>query len=350
MPYQLDSPLASGAAALAGFLQGTNAKRQKAQDDARQASLDANAQADTQARLGLERSNQEATNAYRTSTAAATEAYRKSEQDTAATKAADEKRRFNTEHGLDDTGAQKPIAPVPKNLTQVTPDNKGKGPKPGSVEAMRNDYRHAMAMAQWYASGDAGDLNDPRVKAQEAVWKSQATQAASDLRSLQTQEAAAGRAADAQAAALNLHGTPTYGDLHKPPRAGRTPSAQEQYFIEHGYSPPTYAEANPQTKPASMNQANSFTNSRVQMWATQHPNATDADIRAAFPNVDKKIMDTVLGTPSAAAPAAAPASGGGGGTKKTVSLRAAMALPNNKGKTSSQVQADIQAHGYTVAP
>jgi hypothetical protein len=42
--------------------------------------------------------------------------------------------------------------------------------------------------------------------------------------------------------------------------------------------------------------------------------------------------------------------GGGGATKRTVSLRAAMALPNNKGKPEAQVRADIEAHGYTVAP
>jgi hypothetical protein len=51
----------------------------------------------------------------------------------------------------------------------------------------------------------------------------------------------------------------------------------------------------------------------------------------------------------------APAGGGGsapggGGEKRTVSLKAAMALPGNKGKTPQQVQADITAHGYSVAP
>jgi hypothetical protein len=47
--------------------------------------------------------------------------------------------------------------------------------------------------------------------------------------------------------------------------------------------------------------------------------------------------------------AAAPA-GAGAGTKSTVSLKAAMALPQNRGKSAAQVQADITAHGYTVAP
>ena len=42
--------------------------------------------------------------------------------------------------------------------------------------------------------------------------------------------------------------------------------------------------------------------------------------------------------------------GAGGGTTKQHSLRAAMALPFNKGKTAAQVKADLEAHGYTVVP
>lgn len=72
------------------------------------------------------------------------------------------------------------------------------------------------------------------------------------------------------------------------------------------------------------------------------------------PKYEKKI--TVIGggnrggsparpTPQ---PAATPPPSGGGG--KTVSLKAAMALPQNRGKTPDQVRADIQAHGYSVAP
>jgi hypothetical protein len=43
-------------------------------------------------------------------------------------------------------------------------------------------------------------------------------------------------------------------------------------------------------------------------------------------------------------------SGGGGGAKGTKSLKAAMSLPQNKGKTAEQVTQDLQAHGYGVAP
>lgn len=32
------------------------------------------------------------------------------------------------------------------------------------------------------------------------------------------------------------------------PREGRSPSAQEQYFVQHGYMPPSYAEAHPKPK------------------------------------------------------------------------------------------------------
>lgn len=65
MPYELNSPLAAGAGALAGYVDATNKRKRQSVDDARQARLDAQAQADTSARLGLERSNQDATNAYR---------------------------------------------------------------------------------------------------------------------------------------------------------------------------------------------------------------------------------------------------------------------------------------------
>ena len=40
----------------------------------------------------------------------------------------------------------------------------------------------------------------------------------------------------------------------------------------------------------------------------------------------------------------------GGGQKKKVSLKKAMGLPQNKGKSEDQVKADISAHGYEVAP
>ena len=54
------------------------------------------------------------------------------------------------------------------------------------------------------------------------------------------------------------------------------------------------------------------------------------------------------------APRAPRASGGtngaGGGATKQHSLRTAMTLPFNKGKTAAQVKADLEAHGYTVIP
>ena len=65
------------------------------------------------------------------------------------------------------------------------------------------------------------------------------------MKSLQTQQAEEKRARDAQAAAAALHGTPTYRDLHPQPRVGRTPSARDLYFQEHGYDPPTYNDLHP---------------------------------------------------------------------------------------------------------
>jgi hypothetical protein len=38
------------------------------------------------------------------------------------------------------------------------------------------------------------------------------------------------------------------------------------------------------------------------------------------------------------------------GATKQHSLRTAMALPFNKGKTAAQVKADLESHGYTVTP
>jgi hypothetical protein len=48
--------------------------------------------------------------------------------------------------------------------------------------------------------------------------------------------------------------------------------------------------------------------------------------------------------------AAAPANSVDGGATKQHSLRTAMALPFNKGKTAAQVKADLESHGYTVTP
>ena len=39
-----------------------------------------------------------------------------------------------------------------------------------------------------------------------------------------------------------------------------------------------------------------------------------------------------------------------GGAAKQHSLRTAMALPFNKGKTAAQVKADLESHGYSVVP
>ena len=48
----------------------------------------------------------------------------------------------------------------------------------------------------------------------------------------------------------------------------------------------------------------------------------------------------------------APGGGGGGGgdTTKQHSIRTAMALPFNQGKSAAQVKADLEAHGYQVVP
>lgn len=49
-------------------------------------------------------------------------------------------------------------------------------------------------------------------------------------------------------------------------------------------------------------------------------------------------------------PAKTPAGGGGGDTTKQHSIRTAMALPFNQGKSAAQVKADLEAHGYQVVP
>ena len=65
-PYTLQSPLSAGLAAASGVMAGQQAKKDKEAALKRQAMLDAQAQADTQARLGMAKSQQDATNAFRT--------------------------------------------------------------------------------------------------------------------------------------------------------------------------------------------------------------------------------------------------------------------------------------------
>ena len=88
MPYQLQSPLASAAGALGGYLEGAQSKQDKAAQLKRQAMLDAQAQADTQARIGIQREGQEATNAYRSSMLGNERTRLDLERDNAATAAA----------------------------------------------------------------------------------------------------------------------------------------------------------------------------------------------------------------------------------------------------------------------
>lgn len=66
MPYALGDPLSAGLAAASGVMAGQQAKKQRDAEMKRQAMLDAQAQADTQARLGMAKSQQDATNAFRT--------------------------------------------------------------------------------------------------------------------------------------------------------------------------------------------------------------------------------------------------------------------------------------------
>lgn len=63
----MQSPLATGAAALSGFLDSTAKKKQQALDQQRQQRQDAQAEADTQARIGLTKSQQAATAANQAS-------------------------------------------------------------------------------------------------------------------------------------------------------------------------------------------------------------------------------------------------------------------------------------------
>lgn len=61
---------------------------------------------------------------------------------------------------------------------------------------------------------------------------------------------------------------------------------------------------------------------------------------------DNRYLQSWHGNPQSVTPRATGGGAGGG----TVSLAAAMALPQNQGKTKDQVQADITAHGYQPIP
>jgi hypothetical protein len=101
------------------------------------------------------------------------------------------------------------------------------------------------------------------------------------------------------------------------------------------------------------------TRDQVQKWVDGHaagysPEALDEVIPGFSPARSSAPAGSATPAPHAAATAAprpantpAPSSGG---DKRTVSLTAAMNLPSNQGKSAAQVRADIEAHGYTVAP
>ncbi len=74
---------------------------------------------------------------------------------------------------------------MPKSLTQISPGNKGKGAATGSVPELQANYQHASSVAAWFASGQGGDLKDPRVKAQASLWEARAVQAAGLLKEAQ---------------------------------------------------------------------------------------------------------------------------------------------------------------------
>jgi hypothetical protein len=83
------------------------------------------------------------------------------------------------------------------------------------------------------------------------------------------------------------------------------------------------------TNPAALNAALDVVKETMQPWVT---------------------ADNRLKNPRAAGAGGSGAGGAGGVTGKKHSLRTAMALPFNKGKTAAQVKADLESHGYTVAP
>lgn len=108
-------------------------------------------------------------------------------------------------------------------------------------------------------------------------------------------------------------------------------------------------------KPRGLSVADSAAIDREARVALRDPNASPEAVAKKLSakwgipmsQAQAFMPDAPAAAPQANAPApAAP----GGGTKKTVSIKAAMALPNNKGKSQAQVQSDIEAHGYSVAP
>lgn len=122
MPYQLQSALGAGLADAAGFMAGQTERKRYLAEQQRQADLDARAQADTEARLGLERSQQDATNAYRTSTLAETkrrtdiDAANSARADAAATAAAQKQKLLDAFRGQ---GLH-----YPKNYATMKPEQK----------------------------------------------------------------------------------------------------------------------------------------------------------------------------------------------------------------------------------
>lgn len=231
MPYAQDSALASAAGALGGYYDAKNKKRQQDIENQQKAQEDADSQANAMATLGLQRTNDQATQDYRTATAASRQ--RQLDIDAANSGRADAVQATKDAAAKKVSDFQAGGLHYPKNWTTMKPEQ-----KIGYLQVRLNNAQKA---------GDTKTVTDT-----EGEINKVATQAAADRKA----EAAAKEQAKKDAAGPK----PTYADLHPRPTGGRTPTPQELYFEQHGYMPPSYSEAHPKpdkTKATSVPQQRS---------------------------------------------------------------------------------------------
>jgi hypothetical protein len=120
---------------------------------------------------------------------------------------------YRTVNGLNQqTGARNPLPGLPSSLTQISPGNKGKPRKLGSMDDLQAQFQHAASVASFYAKNP-----DPQAQLAARHFQAQATELAGLIRQQQVEAERQAAETQRQQFQMQLRQTPTYANLH--PRA-----------------------------------------------------------------------------------------------------------------------------------
>ena len=148
--------------------------------------------------------------------------------------------------------------------------------------------------------------------------------------------------------------TPVKNEYDNALKAGFAPTAEDQKAVDQlmatNSTPGQLAQAAQTMVHSIVRQMGAVNQSYLTHTGTNYPNTLTPDAAKALQvlGVDSEGLasgGSFSGTPQITNPGKTTSSSG-----KGVSLRAAMALPVNKGKTEAQVRDDITSHGHAVTP